>query len=75
MAGQLGKINFAAGTAQLANDGSVSINYVTPSGVQIGVDAGLSNNGTALQGNFFAYSGDSNFDTAYFYPGTLNRQD
>jgi hypothetical protein len=67
-------VNFPAGTAQLADDGSVSMNYGTASGVQIGVDAGLANNGNALQGDFFVYSGDSNFDTAYFYPGTLNQQ-
>ncbi len=67
-------VNFPATTAQLAKDGSVSINYSAASGVQIGVDAGLLTNGNALQGNFFVYSGDSNFDAAYFYPGTLNRQ-
>jgi hypothetical protein len=73
-AGTPSKVNFPVGTAQLENDGSVSVTYGTSSGVQIGVDAGLSNNGNALEGDFFAYSGDSNFDTAYFYPGTLNRQ-
>lgn len=67
-------VNFPAGTAQLADDGSVSFNYGNSAGAQIGADAALSSDGNMLQGNFFVYSGDSNFDTAYFYPGTLNRQ-